>query len=84
MLDSGFSFRIVIIKITTKLKTIKDTAVQWKIQAVDPITNLKVKIYFTLPEFSLTKVVTWEFHVYNSYKIRYYVIFARYILTALG
>ena len=32
-------------------------------QAVKIITNLKVKIDFTLPELRATKIVTWNCHV---------------------
>ena len=53
-------------------------------QAGNITTNLKVKIYLTLPEFILMKIVTWECHVDESGKSRYYMILGRYILTALG
>ena len=46
--------------------------------------NLKVKIYFTLPELSATKIVTRNCHVDDSAKGRYYLIVGRDILTALG
>ena len=57
---------------------------QWNMQ-VDSITyNQKVKLYFTLPEISATKIVTWKWHVDESAKGRYSVILGRDILTALG
>ena len=57
---------------------------QWHTQAVSIITNIKVKIYFTLFEISATKIVTWKWHVDESAKGRYSVILGRDILTALG
>ena len=32
-------------------------------QAVNITTNLKVKVYFTLPALRATDVVKWKFHV---------------------
>ena len=43
-------------------------------QAFILTTNLKVKIDFTLPEFSATKKVTWHSHVDDSFKGRYKMI----------
>ena len=43
---------------------------EWHTQAVNPTTNLRVKMDFTLTEFSVTKVVTWECHVDHSAKDR--------------
>ena len=34
---------------------------QWNMQAVNITNNIKVKIDFTLPELSATKIVTWTF-----------------------
>ena len=42
----------------TKLNTKIDTLMQWHSQDGNITTNLKVKIYFTLPELSATKIVT--------------------------
>ena len=50
---------------------------------VNITTNLKVGIYFTLPELIATKIVTWNCHVGDSAKGRYDIILGRYILTAL-
>ena len=58
--------------------------VQWHTLAVNISANLKVKIYFTSPEFSATKIVTWECHSYDSNKGSYNKILGRDILTALG
>ena len=57
---------------------------QWHIQAVSITINLKFKIYLTLPELSVTKVVTWNRHVYDSAKGVYYMILGIYLLTAIG
>ena len=42
--------------------------------------NQKVKTDFTLPEFSATKIVTWNFHVDDSAKNRYNMILGRHLL----
>ena len=56
----------------------------WKTQAGKFTTPKKVNIEFFLPEFSVTKIVTWECHV-NEYTIsRYEMILGRDLLTALG
>ena len=46
-------------------------------------TNLQVKIYFTLPELSATKIVMWDYHVDESAMSRYKMILGRDILTSL-
>ena len=56
---------------------------QWPTQAGIITTNLKVKIDFTLPGISATKIVTWYFHVDDSAKCRYYMILGRYLLIDL-
>ena len=43
-------------------------------QARKLTTNQKVKVNFCLPEFRMTKIVTWEFHVDYSAEIRYGII----------
>ena len=53
-------------------------------QAGSTITNLKVKIDFTLPGISATKIVTWNCHVDHSSKRIYDMILGRDILTVLG
>ena len=55
--------------------------IQWKTQAENITTDLKVKINFTLPEFSATKIVTWDFCVDDSAKGIYGVIRGRYLVT---
>ena len=46
-------------------------------QEVSITTNVKVKIYFTLPELSATKIVTWTYLVDDSAEGRYYMILKR-------
>ena len=36
---------------------------QWHTQSGNVTTSLKVKIFFTLPEFSATKIVIWNCHM---------------------
>ena len=67
-----------------KLNPKKDDVIQWCIKSGDITTNIIVKIYFTLPELSLTKIVTWYCHVDDFAKSGYYMISGRYILTAFG
>ena len=54
---------------------------QWHTQVVNLTTYLNVKIYFTLPEFSTTKITTWECLVDNYAKIRYDMILGRDLST---
>ena len=46
-------------------------------------TNIKVNILFILPGITATKIVTWNFHVDDSAKVRYDMILGRYPLIAL-
>ena len=46
-------------------------------QAGNITTNLKVKIYFNLPENSAPKIVMWDCHVDDSAKGRYDMILGR-------
>ena len=57
---------------------------KWHTQAVKITTNIRVGIYFTLPEISATKIVTWNFQADESAKRKYGMILGRYILTELG
>ena len=57
---------------------------QWNTQAVNITTNLNVKIDFTLPGLSATKIVMWNCHVDDAVKGKYDMILGRDILTALG
>ena len=54
---------------------------QWQMQAVYINTNSKVKIDFTLPELSATKIVTCNFHLGERAEGRYDMILGRYVLT---
>ena len=57
---------------------------QWHTQNGSIKINMKAKIYFTLPELSVTKIVTWIFHVNGSTWVRYDMILGRDLFTALG
>ena len=50
-------------------------------QAGNINTNLKVNIYFTLPDLSAMKIVTWNVHVDYSAKGRCDIILGGYLLT---
>ena len=52
---------------------------QFKTQAENITTDQKLKIYFTLPEFSPTKIVTWNFHVDASTNSKYDIVLRRYL-----
>ena len=54
---------------------------KWHTQEGNITTNIKVKIYFTLPELNATKIMTWNCHVYESAKGRYDMILGINILT---
>ena len=57
---------------------------QWKKQAGYITTNIKVKIYLTLYEFSTTKIITWECYLEKPAITRYAMILGRDILISLG
>ena len=57
---------------------------QWQNKAGNITTNIKVKIYFTLPEFSATEIVAWEYHVDDPTKGRCNIMPVRYLLVPLG
>ena len=57
---------------------------KWHTQEGSITNNKKVKIDFTLSELSATKIVTWNFHVDKSAKVRYDMILVRDIPTNLG
>ena len=56
----------------------------WNTQAGNITTNLKVKIYFTLPALIATNFVTWNCHVYESVKGRCDMILGQDLLIELG
>ena len=57
ILYSGCSSMIIMGRPVEKLHPEKDDVVQWHTQAGNITTNIKVKVYFTLPELSTTNVV---------------------------
>ena len=80
LLDSGCSSKIVMIRLISKLNPKEDAMVLCHKQAANITTNLKVKTYFTLPEFSTTKILIWDCHVDDYAKVRYAMILGRYLL----
>ena len=54
---------------------------KWQTQVGNITNNLKVKIDFTLPEFSATKNLMSNCHVDDSAKGRYNMILGRALLT---
>ena len=46
-----------------KLKNKEYYVMQWNTQEGNITTKIKIKIDFTLTEFSATKIVMWEFYV---------------------
>ena len=71
-------------RLVEKLHPEKYAVIQWHTQAVNITTNLKVKLYFTLPALSATNVVTWKCHMGDYTKGRYNMILGRDLLTKLG
>ena len=57
---------------------------KWHTQAGNITTNLKVKIDLTLPEFSATEMMKWNYHVDESAKDRYDIILVREELYIIG
>ena len=75
LLDSGCSPTIVMVRLVFfKLYPEKYTVMQWNMQAGNITTNIKVKVYFTLPSLSVKNSVTWKCHMDNSAKGRYHMI----------
>ena len=56
----------------------------WKTQAGNFKTSKKVNVEFYLPEFSVTKMVTFKCHMYDYTEGRYNKILGRDLLTTLG
>ena len=81
LLDSGFSFTIVMRRMVEKICPKKDAVMQWQNQAGNITTNFNIKLDFTLPALSATNVVTWKCHVYDSARGRNDMILCRDILT---
>ena len=57
ILESGYSYTVVTVRLIVKLNPKKDSVMQCHNQAVDITTNMKVKIDLTLPELSATKTL---------------------------
>ena len=71
--------RSLIVKLNTKV----DAMMQCNTQVGSITTNMKAKVYFTLPEPSATNIVAWNCHADDSAKVAYDIILGRYLLTAL-
>ena len=72
------------VRLVEKLYPKKDDVVQWHSQDGNITTNIKVKLDFTLPALIATNSVMWNFHLYDSAKVRYDMILGRYKITELG
>ena len=83
LLDSRCSSTVVMGRLVEKRKLDKYSVIQWRTQARNITTNLRVKVYSTLPALIATNVVTWKFNVDDSSKGKYYMILGRAILTEL-
>ena len=83
LLDSGFSSTISMIGLIKAITPKEDGGLKSHTQASSITTNLNFKIYFTLPDLSVTKIVTWNWYVDDSDKYRYYMILGRDILKSL-
>ena len=84
LLDSGCSSKIVMRRQIETFHPKKYDVMQWHIQVGNITTNLKVRIYFNLTELSTAKIVTWNFHVGDSSRVRYDMILGIDILAVLG
>ena len=68
MLESECSSTILMGILIIKLTPEEDDVMQCHTQAGSIITNIKVKIAFTLPGISAKKILTWNCHVDDSTK----------------
>ena len=81
LLDSRSSSTIVMVKLTSKIKQkMSPKITTWETQAGKFTTSQKVNIYFCLPSFHATEIVSWKCHVYNQTNIRYVMIIGRDLL----
>ena len=71
-------------KLTPNLKIQEAAKNTWKDQSGKFMTSKKVNVYFCLPEFSATKIVTRKCHIDKSTNGRYDMMLNRDLLTALG
>ena len=74
LLDRGCSSTIDMGRLIKNFILREDVVMQWHTQAGSINTNLKVNIYLNLPETSATAIMTWNFHVDDLGKDRYYMI----------
>ena len=71
------------VNMMSKIKPNKDISTQWQTQPEIFMIDKKVKVDFYLPQFSAIKSVTWECHVDETTKGRYYIILSRDLLMDL-
>ena len=83
ILNCGNSSTIVMGKLTSKIRQ-KNRKITWETQAGKLMTANKVNVYFYLPAFSATKIVTWKCCVDESTNSRYGMVLGKYLITALG
>ena len=84
LLERGCSSTIVMVRLVKNIAPEKDAMIQWHTQGSNITTNIKVKVYFTLPKLSAKNVVTWKCHVDNSARGRYGMILGQDLFTELG
>ena len=70
---------IVMGRLVNKIIPKKEAVMQWHTQAGKINTNRRVRIYFTLPELSATKIMKWNCNVDDSTKGRFDMILGRYL-----
>ena len=83
LLQSGCGSKFSIRRLTSNLKMTKYSVMQWQLQAGNIRNNQTVKVNCFLPEFSMTKIVTWVCNVDKSSERTYDMILGIDILTAL-
>ena len=71
-------------RLIERLRPEKYAPMQWNTQAGNIMTNLKVKINFTLPAIIEINAVTQKCHVDDSAKVRYDIILGWDISKELG
>ena len=83
LFNSSNSSTTVMNNLTSKLKCNNSTTPMWQTQTGKFTTNNMTMVDFFLPEFSVTKIVTYKFHVDDSTEMRYNMILGRYLLGEL-
>ena len=68
-------------KTNRKLNLKEDDVMLRNMQACNITPNMKIWIVFTLLELRSTKIVTWNWHMDDSYKGIYVMLLGRYLLT---